>query len=136
MKTNESKTDKGKDYEKIVSLKIRKTYFKATKLSEVDRKHTEVKAATYKSILRNRRNTLPGHDEISYQMKKTITIRNNRKTSKNNSNINTARTCTNPVENYNRNNDTKSRNRSQNVKRIQTFIINILPWKTMREHCK
>ena len=41
MKTNESKTHKGKDHEKIVSLKIRETNFKAIKLSEDEWKHTE-----------------------------------------------------------------------------------------------
>ena len=41
MKTNELKTDKGKDHEKIVSHKIRETNFIAIKLSEDEKKHTE-----------------------------------------------------------------------------------------------
>ena len=40
------------------------------------------------------------------------------------------------MENFNRNNDTKSRKRSQNFKGMRTIIINFLPWKTVREHCK
>ena len=49
MKTNESKTHKGKDHEKIVSQKIRETNFKAINLSEDERKHTEVKPSTLKT---------------------------------------------------------------------------------------
>ena len=49
MKTNESKTDKAKHHEEIVSLKIRETNFKATNLSE-EEKHIELKSATFKSI--------------------------------------------------------------------------------------
>ena len=50
MKTNKSKTDKGKDHEKIFSLKIVEKKFKATKLSEELRKHTKVKTLTLKNI--------------------------------------------------------------------------------------
>ena len=55
MKTKELKTDKAKHLEEKVSLKIRETNFKATNLSEEERKHTEVKPATLESILRNRK---------------------------------------------------------------------------------
>ena len=41
MKTNESKTHKGKNHEKIVPLKITETNFKAIKLSEDEWKHTK-----------------------------------------------------------------------------------------------
>ena len=74
LKTNESKTDKGKDHEKIVSQKIRETNFKAIKLSEDEKKNTEVKPATLKNILGNRKNTAPGHDGISYQMIKQLPL--------------------------------------------------------------
>ena len=74
MKTNESKTHKGKDHEKIVSLEIRETNFKAIKLSEDEWKHTEVKPSTLKTILGNRKNTAPGHDGISYQMIKQLPL--------------------------------------------------------------
>ena len=74
MKTNESKTYKGKDHEKIVSLKIRETNFKAIKLSEDEWKHTEVKPSTLKTILGNCKNTAPGHDGISYQMLKQLPL--------------------------------------------------------------
>ena len=74
MKTNESKTDKRKDHEKIVSQKIRKTNFMAIKLCEDERKHTELKPATFKNILGNRKNTAPGHDGISYQMIKQLPL--------------------------------------------------------------
>ena len=75
MKTNESKTHKGKDHGKTVSLKIRETNFKTIKLNEDKRKHTEVKHATLKNILGNRKNTAPGHDAISYQMIKQLPLR-------------------------------------------------------------
>ena len=66
MKTNESKTHKGKDHEKTVSLKIRETNFKTIKLNEDERKHTEEKLATLKNNLGNRKNTARGQDGISY----------------------------------------------------------------------
>ena len=75
MKTNESKTHKGKDHGKTVSLKIRETNFKTIKLNEDERKHTEVKHATLKNVLGNRKNTAPGHDGISYQMIKQLPLR-------------------------------------------------------------
>ena len=74
MKTNESKSHKGKDHEKIVSLKIRETKFRAIKLSEAEWKHTEVKPSTLKTILENRKNTAPGHDGISYQKIKQLPL--------------------------------------------------------------
>ena len=74
MKTNESKTHKGKDHEKIVSLKKRETNFKAIKLREDEWKHTEVKPSTLITILGNRKNTAPGHDGISYQMIKLLPL--------------------------------------------------------------
>ena len=74
MKTNESKTLKGKDHEKFVSLKIRETNFKAIKLSEDEWKHTEVKPSTLKNILGNCKITAPGHDGISYQMIKQLPL--------------------------------------------------------------
>ena len=52
MKTNESKTHKGKNHKKIVSLKIRETIFKAIKLSEDEWKHREVKPSTTKNYIR------------------------------------------------------------------------------------
>ena len=136
MKTSESKTHKKKDHEKIVSLEIRETNVKAIKLSEDEWKHTEVKPSTLKNVLGNCKNTAPGVDGISYQMIKTTIIRNIKKPSTNNSNIITIRTCTSSMENFNQKNDNKSRKRLQNSKRIQTIIINILPCKTVREHCK
>ena len=74
MKTKESKTHKGKDHEKTVSLKIRETNFKTIKLNEDERKHTEVKPVTLKNILKNRKNTASGDDEISYQMIKQLLL--------------------------------------------------------------
>ena len=65
---------KGKDHEKIVSLKIRETNLKAIKLSEDQWKHTEVKPSTLKTIIGNRKNTAPGHDGISYQMTKQLPL--------------------------------------------------------------
>ena len=59
----------------MVSLKIRE--FTATNLSEKEQKHTELKPATLKGLLRNRKNTAPRHDGMSYQMKITTIIRNN-----------------------------------------------------------
>ena len=73
-KTNESKTHKEKDHEKIVSLKMRETNFKAIKLSEDEWKHAEVKPSTLKTILGNRKNTSPGRDGISYQMIKQLPL--------------------------------------------------------------
>ena len=74
MKTNQSKTHKGKDHEKFVSLKIRETNFKAIKLSEDEWKHTEVKPSTLKNVLGNCKDTAPGHDGISYQMIKQLPL--------------------------------------------------------------
>ena len=74
MKTNESKTHKGKDHEKIISLQIREISFKAIKLSECEWIHTEVKPSTLKNLLGNRENTAPGHDGISYQMIKQLPL--------------------------------------------------------------
>ena len=74
MKTDESKTDKAKQHEQIVSLKIRGTNFKATNLCEEGRKHTVVKPATLKSIIRNRKNTAPGPDGTNSQMIKQLSL--------------------------------------------------------------
>ena len=74
MKTNESKTHKGNDHEKIVSLKIRETNFKAVKLSEDEWKQTEVKTSTLKNILGNCKNTAPGYDGINYQLIKQLPL--------------------------------------------------------------
>ena len=74
MKTNESKTHKGKDREKIVSLKLGEISFKAIKLSEYEWIHTEVKPSTLKNLIENRKNTAPGHDGISYQMIKQLPL--------------------------------------------------------------
>ena len=98
-KTNESKTYKAKRHEEIVSLQIRESNFKTTNLCEEERKHTEVKPATLKSILRSRKNIAPGPEGINFQLIKTTTFRNNRKFSANNSNIKTIRSCTGPMEN-------------------------------------
>ena len=50
MKSNESETDMGKDHVKIVSQKIRETKLKAIKLSEEEKKHTDVKPPTLKKV--------------------------------------------------------------------------------------
>ena len=68
MKINESKTDNGRDQEKVVSMKISETNFKAPKLSDEERKHTEIKPRILRSVLGNRKNTAPGHDGIMYEM--------------------------------------------------------------------
>ena len=70
--TNESKTDQAGD-KKIVSQKTRETNFKATMPIE-DRKHTELKPATLKSTLRDRKKTAPGHDGLSYQLIKHLPL--------------------------------------------------------------
>ena len=74
MKTNESKTHKGKDHEKTVPLKIRATNFKTINLNENERKHTEVKPATLKNTLGIRKNTAPGLEGISNQMIKQLPL--------------------------------------------------------------
>ena len=74
MKTNESKTDNGKDHENFFSQKIKETNFKAIKLRDDERKHTEVKPTTPKSILGNFKKLHRGHDGISYQMIKQLPL--------------------------------------------------------------
>ena len=73
-KTNESKYDKGKYQEQIVSLKMGEKNFKAIKLSEQETKHREVKPVTLKYLLTNRKNNAPGHEEIRYQMIKQLPL--------------------------------------------------------------
>ena len=76
MNTIEPKTEKAKHHEEIVSLNIKETNFKASNLSEEERKPTEVKPATLKSILRNRKNTATGPDGTKYQLIKQLRLEN------------------------------------------------------------
>ena len=69
IKISESEADNAKDHKRIVSLKVRETNFEATNLSEEERKDTEVKSASPKSIIGNRKNTAPRYDGTSYREK-------------------------------------------------------------------
>ena len=69
MKANESKTDKATDHEKIVSLNVREINFKSTNLSKEERKPTDVKPETLKSLLKDQKNTASRHDRKNYQIK-------------------------------------------------------------------